>query len=273
MSDVDMYSEPEELLQEDRVIEVPTAAHDGSLIGRQAIREAMRANRPIRRVIIADTAHVQGALAEIMEIARDRGIRVDRVPRASLDARARGGMHQGVIADVDAVQRADSWRDAVNEARTRGEVPLVVALDGIQDPQNLGAIARSAEIFGAHVIVMPDRRTAPLSDTAARAAAGAFEHLPAVRVVNLERTLADCKADGLWVIALDHTADMRIDACELLAEPAVLVVGAEGAGVSRLIRERADVVVSIPTTGQIGSLNASAAAAVCLWEVARRRGA
>jgi 23S rRNA (guanosine2251-2'-O)-methyltransferase len=271
-ADASTSREPEPL-SEDRVMEPPRSKDDGSLIGRQAVREAIRAGRPIRRISIADTAHVHGVLAEILELARGTGIRVDRVPRASLDARARGGMHQGVIADVDAVERAASWRDAVNGARARGEVPLVVALDGIQDPQNLGAIARSAEIFGAHVIVMPDRRSAPLSDAAARAAAGAFAFLPAVRVVNLERTLADLKKDGLWVVALDHRAEMSVDACELLAEPTVLVVGAEGEGVSRLIKERADMTVSIPTSGQIGSLNASAAAAICLWEVARRRGA
>lgn len=269
----DLYSQPEELAREDRTVAPPRSPTDGSLIGRQAVREALRARRPIRRITVADSAHVQGVLAEIVESAREAGIRVDRVPRAALDARARGGMHQGVIADVDAVQRADTWRDAVEAARARGEAPLIVAVDGIQDPQNLGAIARSAEIFGAHAIVMPDRRSAPLSEAAARAAAGAFEYLPAVRVVNLERTLAECKKDGLWVIALDHRAEMSVGACELLAEPAVLVVGAEGEGVSHLIKERADLTVSIPTTGHIGSLNASAAAAICLWEVARRRGA
>jgi 23S rRNA (guanosine2251-2'-O)-methyltransferase len=238
--------------------------------GRQPVREALRAGRSIRRILLADGVQMKGALAEIVSLARENGVRIERVPRASLDERAGSHAHQGVMAEADEIV-SRSWRDAVVAARAKGETPLLIALDGITDPQNLGAIFRSAEVLGAHAALVPKRRTALIGPAAVKASAGAVEHLVIDQVSNLERALAACHDEGLWIVALAGEGDQDIDACDLLAEPVVLVVGSEGTGVSALIRKRAHVQVRIPTLGNIESLNASAAAAVALWECARRR--
>jgi len=238
--------------------------------GRQPVREALRAGRPISRILIADGAQVRGALAEILELARAARVRVDRVPRAKLDAKATTRAHQGVIAEAAAVA-ARSWREGMERARAAGEAPLFLALDGIEDPHNAGALVRSAEVFGAHAVLIPKRRASPLSPSMAKAAAGALEHIVVDQVTNLERALADCKQEGLWIVALSGDGEQPLDRCELLTEPVVIVIGKEGAGVSSLIRKRADAIVSIETRGRVASLNASAAGAVALWETARKR--
>jgi 23S rRNA (guanosine2251-2'-O)-methyltransferase len=238
--------------------------------GRQPVREALRAGRPISRILIADGAQVRGALAEIVELARAARVRVDRVPRAKLDAKATTRAHQGVMAEA-AAARARSWREGLERARAAGEAPLFLALDGIEDPHNAGALVRSAEVFGAHAVLIPRRRASPLSPSMAKAAAGALEHIVVDQVTNLERALADCKQEGLWIVALSGDGAQPLDRCELLTEPVVIVIGKEGAGVSALIRKRADAIVSIETHGRVASLNASAAGAVALWETARKR--
>jgi 23S rRNA (guanosine2251-2'-O)-methyltransferase len=239
--------------------------------GRQPVREALRAGRRIERILIADGAHQRGALAEIVELARAAKVRVERVPRTALDARAESRAHQGVIAEAEDV-RSRSWREGVERAQAQGVAPLLVALDGISDPQNLGAILRSAEVLGAHAALVPQRRSAGLGPGTLKAAAGAVEHLPVDVVPNLERALDACKKAGIWVIALAGDAETTIDACDLLGEPCVVVIGSEGTGVTSLIRARSDAVVRIPSAGRVESLNASAAAAIALWEAARRRG-
>lgn len=238
--------------------------------GRQPVREALRAGRRIRRIVLAAGAEPRGVLAEILDLAREAGVRVERAPREAIDARAVTRAHQGVIAE--ALPRPDrSWRDGVAAARAVGRAPLLLALDGIQDPQNLGALLRSAEVFGVDAVLVPRRRSAPLGPATAKAAAGALEHLLVDQVANLERTLDACRRDGLWVVALAAEGDQEITACRLLTEPVAIVIGAEGAGVSGLIRRRSDALVRIPTAGRVGSLNASVAGAICLWEVARQR--
>lgn len=238
--------------------------------GRQPVREALRAGRRIRRIFIADGAQMRGTLAEIVELAKSNGVRVDRVPRAAIDARASSRAHQGVLAEA-AAYRTKGWRSAVEAARAAGVAPLVLALDGIEDPHNLGALLRSAEIFGVHAVLLPRRRSAALTPVVAKASAGALEHLAVEEVNSLERALAACREEGLWIVALAGGATQQVDNCPLLAEPVVVVVGSEGAGVSRLVRERADAVVSIPMLGQIESLNASVAGALCLWEASKFR--
>jgi 23S rRNA (guanosine2251-2'-O)-methyltransferase len=238
--------------------------------GRQPVREALRAGRQIRRIIVAEGAQEKGVLAEIVRLARAANVRIDRVPRVALDAKASTRAHQGVLAE--AVPYATrSWRDGIARARAASEQPLLLALDGIEDPHNVGALLRSAEVFGVHAVILPERRAAPLTPAVAKAAAGALEHLIIDQVTNLDRTLAACKDEGLWIIALAGDAADPLDACELLGEPAVLVVGKEGKGVSVLIRKRADATVAIPMSGKIGSLNASVAGAIALWETARKR--
>lgn len=238
--------------------------------GRQPVREALRAGRSIKRILIADGAITRGALAEIMTLARAANVRVERVPRAALDARATSRAHQGVIAEVS-VHRARSWREGLQRARDAGEPALFLALDGIEDPQNAGALIRSAEVLGAHAVLLPARRAAQPGAAMGKAAAGAMEHLVVDVVPNLERALTACREEGLWIVALVAEADEAIDRCSLLDEPLVIVVGAEGKGVSALVRKRADKLVCIPTSGRIESLNASVAGAIALWEAARKR--
>lgn len=238
--------------------------------GRNPVREALRAGRSIRKILIADGASERGALAEIVAAARAAGIRVDRVPRAALDKAAAGRVHQGVIAEAEPY-RFRSWEKAADAAVARGEVPLLFALDGITDPQNLGSLLRTAEAAGVHAVLLPSRRASPITPIVEKASAGAIEHLPIDRVPNLERALERCKNSGIWVVGLAADAPTAIWDCELLTEPLVLVVGAEGKGISRLVSERADALVSIPMGGRVGSLNASVAGAVALFEVTRKR--
>lgn len=238
--------------------------------GRNPVREALRAGRRIRRILVAEGAEPRGSLGEILALAREAGVRVDRVPRAAIDGRASTRAHQGVLAEAAAF-RPRPWRQAVREARDAGGVPLVLALDRIQDPQNLGAILRSAEAFGVTAVILPRRRSAPLGPAVAKASAGAVEHLWIDEVANLERALADCREEGLWIVTLAAEGQVDLRDCPLLGEPAAVVVGSEGAGVSPLIRRRSDALVRIPNAGKVGSLNAAVAAGICLWEAARRR--
>ncbi|HJR19211.1 MAG TPA: 23S rRNA (guanosine(2251)-2'-O)-methyltransferase RlmB [Actinomycetota bacterium] len=238
--------------------------------GRNPVREALRAGRPIRRILIADGVADRGALGEIVATAASAGVRVERVPRPVLDKIATGRAHQGVIAEAEPY-RYRSWEDAVAAAKERGEVPLLLALDGVTDPGNLGSLIRSAEAAGAHAVLVPKRRAAPVTPTVEKASAGALEHLPVDRVTNLERALEACKGLGLWVVGLSGSVQAPLWACDLLTEPLVLIVGAEGKGLSRLISERADALVRIPMQGRVGSLNAAVAGAVALFEVSRRR--
>lgn len=238
--------------------------------GRNPVREALRAGRPIRRILIAQDAQIRGALAEILDLARERGVRVDRVPRAAVAARAETAAHQGVVAEAEEF-RFRPWRDGLDLATARGEAPMLLALDHLTDPRNVGSLLRSAEAFGAHAVILPARRSAPLTSVVEKAAAGALEHLVLDRVSNLERALAECKKAGLWIVGLDAAAEMSLEEIELLGEPVVLVVGAEGSGLSRLVRDRADALGRIPMAGRTGSLSAPVAGAIALYEARRRR--
>ncbi|MGH2794501.1 MAG: 23S rRNA (guanosine(2251)-2'-O)-methyltransferase RlmB [Actinomycetota bacterium] len=241
--------------------------------GRNPVREALRAGRPIRRILIADGVADRGALGalgEIVATAASAGVRVERVPRPVLDKIATGRAHQGIIAEAEPY-RYRSWEDAVAAAKERGEVPLLLALDGVTDPGNLGSLIRSAEAAGAHAVLVPKRRAAPVTPTVEKASAGAIEHLPIDRVPNLERALVRAKGLGLWVVGLDGDAETALWDSHLFTEPLVLVVGAEGKGISRLVAERADALVRIPMLGRLGSLNAAMAGAIALFEASRRR--
>jgi 23S rRNA (guanosine2251-2'-O)-methyltransferase len=238
--------------------------------GRNPVREALKAGRPIRRILIAEGVSDRGPVAEIVAAAGTAGVKVDRVPRHVLDRMAKGRVHQGVVAEADPY-RYRSWEAAVAAAKERGEIPLLLALDGVTDPMNLGSLIRSAEAAGAHAVLVPKRRAAPVTPIVEKASAGAIEHLPVDQVNNLERTLERCKQAGLWVVGLAGDAPQDVWECVLLAEPLVLVVGAEGKGISRLISERADALVRIPMAGRVGSLNAAVAGAVALFETLRRR--
>ncbi len=238
--------------------------------GRRPVVELLRTDRPVEAVLVAAGSREAGAVAEIRRLAESRGVEVRDVPRRRIEELARTRTPQGVIALVPAFRYAE-LDDPLRRARERGEPVLLVALDGITDPQNLGAIARSAEAAGAHGLLLPQRRSAHVTASAEKASAGALAHLPVVIADNLGRALGRLQDQGVWVVALDGEAETVVWDLPVASEPLCLVVGAEDKGVSRLIRERADLRGRIPMGGRVGSLNASAAAAVALFEVARHR--
>ncbi len=224
--------------------------------GRRPVAEALRAGRSLTELLVVE------ADDDLAALARDAGVAVRVRPRAELDDRAGGVLHQGVLAVAPPFAYASL-------AALRGD--LVVVLDGITDPQNLGAIARSAEAAGAAGLVLPKRRSAHVTPAVEKAAAGALSWLPIALVPNLARALAGLAERGLWSVGLAGEARETIWECGLLEGPTALVVGAEGAGLSRLVAERCDATARIPLAGSVESLNASAAAAVALFEVRRRR--
>lgn len=208
-------------------------------------------------------------LEEIRHLAAERGVPVREIDRAELEARAVTPSPQGVLALTEGFAYV-GIDDLL--ARVPGDqVPLLVALDGLTDPHNVGAIARSAEAAGAHGLLLPARRSAPVTALVEKAAAGALNHLPVAQVTNLGRALQRLSRRGLWIVALDAGGSQEVFDLELATEPLCLVVGGEGRGVSRLVGERADVRAAIPMGGRLASLNASAAAAVALFEIRRQR--
>ncbi len=248
-----------------------TAAPDPAgttLLGRRAVLEALRGGRPVSRVLVAPTASVRGPLGEILREARARGVVVQRVDRRHLDTLARGVLHQSVAA-VLAAAAPTTVDELLGRIRDRAESPFLMVLDGVEDPQNLGAVIRTAEAAGAHGIIIPRRRAAGLSPAVARASAGAIAHLPVAQAGNLVVVLERLKAEGVWVVGADPAGAERYDTAGL-APPIALVVGGENRGLHRLVRERCDRLVRIPLRGRVASLNVSVAAALLLYEVTRR---
>jgi 23S rRNA (guanosine2251-2'-O)-methyltransferase len=247
-------------------------AGPGSMVieGRRPVIEALRGSRRVERVVVAAGGAERGTLAELLDLAAKEGVPVETVPRSVLDATAETGAHQGVAAVVSQVESIGL--DELLAIPLGGtEPPFVLALDGIEDPHNLGALVRSADAAGCHGVVLPRHRSAPLSATAVKSSAGALEHVPVAEVANLTRALERLRAAGLWCIGLDGAAESSLFDLDLADEPVCVVVGSEGAGLHRLVRETCDVLVRIPMAGQVASLNASVAGALALFEVRRRR--
>jgi 23S rRNA (guanosine2251-2'-O)-methyltransferase len=238
--------------------------------GRRPVLEALRAGRSVTEVLLASGAKPSDVIQEIARFAERRSIPIRMLPRRELEARARTRNPQGVIA-LAAGFAYTSIDHLFERAAVAATAPVIVALDGITDPQNLGAVARSAEAAGAHGLIVPTRRSAGVTEAATRASAGALEHLPVVQVTNLHRALGELKERGVWIVALDSDAKQSIYDVDL-TDPVCLVIGSEGDGLSRLTRDRADHLVRIPMAGRVGSLNASAAGAVVLFELRRQRG-
>ena len=238
---------------------------DYLLAGRNPVREALKARRPINKIVLAED--IDGRpLREIIDLAREQGIPVTRVKRTYLDKMAPGETHQGVVAQAAPVGYAE-LEDMLAPA---GEgSPLLVILDGVTDPHNLGAVLRTAYAAGARGVIIPRHRAVPLNATVAKASAGAVEYLPVVRVANLVQTVIQLKERGFWIAGGDLNGQVYWDTP--LDGPVALVVGGEGKGVSRLLREKCDFLISIPMRGQVASLNASVAAALLLYEVLRQR--
>lgn len=241
---------------------------DARIMGRNPVLEALRAGRPMHRLIVARGA-AEGSIRQIRALARERGIPVQELDRARLDAMAQGLAHQGVIALVAAREYA-SVEEILERARERGEDPLVLILDGIEDPQNLGSLLRTADACGAHGIIIPERRSAGLSETVAKVSAGAVEYVPVARVTNLVRAIEELKEAGLWICGTHQEAPQVYHEGRLTG-PLGLVVGSEGKGIGRLVAEHCDFMVRIPMYGQVNSLNAAVAGAVLLFEIRRQR--
>jgi 23S rRNA (guanosine2251-2'-O)-methyltransferase len=235
--------------------------------GVNPVRELLRAGGAITELWLADGA--RGATAEIERLARGGPARVRAAPRSRLDELAGTDRHQGVVALVADFAYED-LDDLLAAARATGEPPLLVVLDQIEDPQNLGAIIRSAHALGAHGVVIPRDRAAGVTAAVAKASAGAVEHTRVARVTNVAQALETLKEAGVWSVATDAAGDRTLAEVDLTG-PTALVVGSEGKGVRPLVRRTADHVARIPMSGKVGSLNASAAAAICLYEAARQR--
>lgn len=241
-----------------------------AVYGLNPVRELLRAGADgLSELWLAEGGERERAFADLARLGREAGAKVRLAPRARLDRIAGTPRHQGVVAVV-ADYRYREVEDLLAAARARGEAPLLVALDGIEDPQNLGAIVRSAHALGAHGVVIPRDRAAAVTPAAAKASAGAVEHCPVARVVNLARAVESLREAGLWAVATAADAGRSLEELDL-SGPLLLVVGGEGRGIRPLVRRSCDEAARVPMTGRVGSLNASAAAAICLYEAARQR--
>ena len=236
--------------------------------GRNAVIEALRAGRTIDKIYIAK-GDVDQTLGHIASKARSAGVVVVEADRRKLDAMSQTQAHQGVIA-LCAVKEYCTVADILAIAQARGDPPFVIVCDEISDPHNLGAIIRSAECAGAHGVIIPKRRSAGLTAVVDKTSAGAVEHVAIARVPNLSAAIGELKKSGLWVYGAAAEGASPMWQTDLTG-PVCLVIGSEGDGIGRLVRENCDFLVSIPLKGQISSLNASAAAAVLMYEVLRQR--
>ena len=239
------------------------------LTGIHAVEEALRAGRALERIVIASGRHGE-RIEELVRLAREHGVPVRFEDRAQVDRLAGTRDHQGVVA-LAAAKQALSLEDLLHKsARQDSRKGLVVLLDGVEDPQNLGAVVRTALAAGADGVVIPERRAAGLTESVARASAGALAHLPVARVANLVRAMEEMKEVGYWLVGLDERAEKDYTAVDLSGSTGI-VLGSEGKGLHELTRKRCDFLVSIPTTGPVRSLNVSVAAGVVLFEALRQR--
>ena len=248
--------------------EQPQMGNDGLEVvaGRNPVLEVLKGDRSVERVFIAEGS--EGSISVIIALAREKGVIVDFVPKEKINGMAPGVKHQGVVAKVSEYKYAE-MDEIFDKARASGEDPFIVILDGITDPHNLGAVIRTAECSGVHGVIIPKRRACSLTQTVALTAAGAIERVPVVQVTSLTRTIDDLKEKGVWIAAADMDGQTYYNAD--LTGPIALIIGNEGKGVSRLIKEKSDFVLSIPMKGRISSLNASNAAAVLMYAVREKR--
>lgn len=235
--------------------------------GRNAVMEAFRSGKTIDKLFVLDGCQ-DGPVRSILREAKKKDTIVQFVKKERLDQMSQTGKHQGVIASAAAYEYAQV-SDILERAKEKGEPPFIILLDNIEDPHNLGAILRTANLAGAHGVVIPKRRAVGLTATVARVSAGALNYTPVAKVTNLSSTIEDLKKEGLWFVCADMGGETmyRLD----LKGPIGLVVGNEGEGVSRLVKEKCDFVASIPMKGDIDSLNASVAAGVLAYEIVRQR--
>lgn len=248
--------------------EEPRELPDDVLVGRNAVTEALKSGRGINKLWIA-SGDREGSVAEIAALAKERGIVVQYVERAKIEALAGGHRHQGVLAYVAPVPYAE-LEDILKAAEAKGEAPFLVLLDELEDPHNLGALLRTADATGVHGILIPKRRSVSLNATVAKTSAGAVEYVPVARIGNIAQTLKKLKEKGFWVAGADMDGEKAYYEADLTG-PLVLVVGSEGKGMSRLTKEACDFIVRMPMVGRINSLNASVAGSILMYESMRQR--
>jgi 23S rRNA (guanosine2251-2'-O)-methyltransferase len=248
----------------------PSAGAPELVAGRNPVVEALRGGVPAKALYVASRIESDDRVREALKAAADLGLALLEVSKTDLDRMTGGAVHQGLALQVPAYQYAHP-HDLLQSALDRGQVPLMVALDGVTDPRNLGAVVRSVAAFGGHGVIVPERRAAGMTASAWKTSAGAASRVPVARASNLTRALVELKDAGCFVAGLDADGDLDLPALEMATDPLVLVVGSEGKGLSRLVRQTCDVVVSIPMAAGTESLNAGVAAGVALYEVARRR--
>ncbi len=254
-------------LREKRREEEDASEEERILEGRNAVLEAYRAGREVERLFLLEGCQ-DGPILSIRREASKAGTPVDYVKKERLDQLSHTGHHQGVIAYAAACRYAEV-EELLAAAREKGEAPFLILLDDIEDPHNLGAIIRTANLAGAHGVIIPKRRAAGITPTVARASAGALNYTPVARVTNLGNTIDQLKKEGLWFVCADMKGEpmYRMN----LTGPIGLVIGNEGSGVSRLVKEKCDMKAAIPMKGDIDSLNASVAAGVLAYEIVRQR--
>ena len=252
----------------EKTVRPQDAEADGIIEGRNAVIEALRAGASIDKIFI-QKGETDKTLGHIASTARAAGVVVVDADKRKLDFMSRTHAHQGVIA-LASVREYVSVEDILNIAREKGENPLIVVCDEISDPHNLGAIIRTAECAGAHGVVIPKRRSAGLTSIVGKTSAGAVSYVPVARVPNIPALLEQLQKEGVWVFGTAAEGTTTLYSADLKG-PAAIVIGSEGEGMTRLVREKCDFLVSIPMKGKISSLNASAAAAILLYEAVRQR--
>ncbi|MBD3287973.1 23S rRNA (guanosine(2251)-2'-O)-methyltransferase RlmB [candidate division KSB1 bacterium] len=238
------------------------------IYGKNAVIEALNVGQSLEKIFIARGLK-PGNVRAVRQAARRRNVSIREVNRRKIDDMTGNNHHQGIMAIVPRISY-HSIEDIFEVANKKNEPPLISLLDEIQDPHNLGAIVRSAEAFGLHGIIIPKNRSVGLTDTVAKTSAGAIHHLPVARVTNLSQIIEELKSRGLWIVGADQHSEQRIQDVDLTM-PLGIVIGSEGKGIRRLIREKCDFLVQIPMCGKINSLNASVAAALIFWEVHRKK--
>lgn len=235
--------------------------------GRNPVIETLKSDRTIEKLYVAKGA-VEGSIKKIIAMARDKGIVVNEVEKIKLDNMSTTGSHQGVIALVTPYVYFDV-EDILNTAKAKGEDPFIIILDEIEDPHNLGSVIRSVNVLGAHGVIIPKRRSVGVNATVLKSAAGAAEYVKIAKVTNLNMVIEELKEKGIWIIGADMGGKPCYEAN--LTGPIALVVGSEGNGISKLIKEHCDSIVSIPVIGEVSSFNASVAAGITMYEVVRQR--
>lgn len=240
---------------------------EDKIIGRNPVLEAVKSGRSIDKILVKK-GKLEGSIVQIIKKARDAGIIIQEVDHGKLEAVAEGENHQGIIAYVSPYEYK-SVNDILNSARDKGEAPFVIICDRITDPHNLGAILRTANCVGAHGVIIPKRNSVGLNSIAVKTAAGAAEYTPVAKVTNIASTIEELKKEGLWIAAADMDGQemYKTDLKGALG----IVIGSEGEGIGRLVKEKCDFIVSIPMNGDINSLNASVAAGVLMYEALRQR--